>query len=261
MASEHPAIQAFISRIGEGLLFGQVWVQPQGRGYELRHRDDQNKDRGQLRSLSAVEARQLSQFTATGVFRPLKGSPDLPAGWRLDAANANELDFALGQFYPGSVADWFAAEHDPDAATHYRAYTGRQTGMYRITAMVTDDQARRIARSCCNVRFCLKRRLWTVPELPADSVAEKSCIPCLEPCPVLMEFARKAARIDQEEPNTPPLRPEEMITVKSLIEHQLTSSTSTARQADFSDPLNPRRLMLLLEKISQASPTSTATAE
>lgn len=251
MSSDNPAIQAFVLQIGAGLAFGQVWVQRESRGYELRHRDDQNKDRGDLRKLNAVEIRQLSQFTEAGVFRPLKGSPDLPSGWRLEATTPMDLDFALAQLYPGSVADWFATQQHADAAIHYREYTGRQTGMYRVTAQVTDAQARNIARACCNVRFCLKRRLWTVPGLDVDTVADKSMIPCLEPCPVLMEFARKAARIDQEEPLAPALLPEEVRSVMALIE-LAGSLPSNTRQADFSDPLNPRRLMLLLQKLSEA---------
>jgi hypothetical protein len=252
MPTHHPAIRAFVSQIGEGLTFGQVRVQKRGRGYELRHRDDLGRAPDALRLISAIEARQMSQSTSTGVFRPLKGSPDLPAGWRLEASDLAELDFALGQFYPGSIADWFTVQQRSDAAISYRDYTERQTGMYRLTAMVTDAQARHIARACCDVRFCLKRRLWAVPDLPADTVEEKSMVPCLEPCPVLMEFARKAARIEQEEPTRPALHPEEVRSVLALIE-QAEAASSQARQADFADPLNPRRLLLLLHKLSASS--------
>jgi hypothetical protein len=71
--------------------------------------------------------------------------------------------------------------------------------MYRITQMLDDAQAREVIRACCNAGCCLKRRLWTVESLAPDAPAEKSEIPCWEPCAILLESARKAVRVEQAE--------------------------------------------------------------
>ncbi|HXG47426.1 MAG TPA: hypothetical protein VNO52_07375, partial [Methylomirabilota bacterium] len=132
--------------------------------------------------------------------------------------------------------------------THYREFTSRQTGMYRVTQMLTDDQAARVIRVGCRARFCLKRRLWTVPGLEPDLPEDKSIVPCLEPCAVLLEFARKAARIEQAQ--TVPLPVEDVATVVAALGMELERTRDDGREADFSDPLNRRRVQLLLERLT-----------
>lgn len=240
---------AFAARIGEATRLAQVGIKRSAAGFELRHLDDDSASSASLRPVDALELRQLSQFTSARVFRPLKSSPDLPSGWRLEAPDVVALEFALNQLYPGAVADWYAAQKNPGAVTHFRKYTERQTGMYRVTALLSDASAREVAQACCDARFCLKQRLWTVDGLATDSIGTKSEIPCLEPCPVLMEFARKVARIDQEEALKCGLRPEEVQSIEALLD-QAARLPSPARQADFSDPLNPRRLQLLRLRVT-----------
>lgn len=246
---------AFAARIGEATHLAQVTIRRNAAGFELRHVDDDSASRASLRPVDALELRHLSQFTSTRFFRPLKSSPDLPSGWRLDAPDVLALEFALNQLYPGAVADWYVAQENPGAVTHYRKYTERQTGMYRVTALLSDASAREVVQACCDARFCLKQRLWTVDGLAAESSGSKSQIPCLEPCPVLMEFARKAARIDQEGALSRGLRPDEVQSLQALLD-QAGRLPSAARQADFSDPLNPRRLQLLRLRI--AAPAAAA---
>ena len=120
--------------------------------------------------------------------------PNLRAGWLCRAASDAELEAALDQLYPGAIADWFAAHQPLPPVTHYRDFTARQSGMYRITTMLADAQAAQVTRVCCDARHCLKRRLWTAPGLAPDAADAKSLIPCLEPCAVMLEFARKAVR-------------------------------------------------------------------
>jgi hypothetical protein len=134
--------------------------------------------------------------------------------------------------------------------THYREFTERQTGMYRVTTMLNDGQAAQMTRACCHRRFCLKRRLWTVGGLPTDNSGEKSLIPCLEPCAILLEFARKAWRIEQE--NEAPLATAASVELESLqsaLEVALNAPSSVEREADFNSPTNPRRLQLAIEKL------------
>ena len=245
----NPALQHLQSLIGNGLAFAEIWIAPIGSGYEVRHLGDRDAAAASLRTITAQEARTLSNFTATGAFRPIKASPDLVAGWRLDLSGASELEFALNQIYPGAIADLNAVKTSHSFVTHFREYAERQTGMYRITAMLSDTQAASMTRACCDKRSCLKQRLWSVPGLATDDQLEKSLIPCLEPCPLLMEFARKTQRVEQEASLVTELRPEEVEVLRSALEFALSQTPTQQRVADFNDCLNPRRVRLLLEKL------------
>jgi 4Fe-4S iron-sulfur cluster binding domain/DR2241 stabilising domain len=195
---QNPALKHFVAQIGGELILAQVLIRRQGSGYELRHVADNESSVESLRAIKPEEARALAQFTANKEFRPLKSAPTLQRGWRIVAVNETELEIALSRLYPGAVADWHAAQNPSPPVTHYRDYVNRQSGMYRITALLTDEQAIEVAQMICDAKNCLKRRLWTVPGLQPDAASEKSLIPCLEPCAVLMEAARKAFRDAQE---------------------------------------------------------------
>jgi hypothetical protein len=200
VAFENPALRAFVGHISDELLLAQAFIRRVGTGWELRHIDDRERAETELRALTLDELRQHAQFTADGKFRPLKSAPTLAVGWRFVCASDDELYDALNRLYPGAVADWFAAQQSNPPVTHYREFTARQSGMYRITAMLDDALAADVTRASCHPRSCLKRRLWTVPGLAPDTPENKSLIPCLEPCAVLLESARKAARakLDRE---------------------------------------------------------------
>jgi hypothetical protein len=188
-----PPLQQFVAQMGDGLTLGQVAIARLEQGYELRHEVDRLCPGAALRLVPLTELRALAQFTATGVFRSLRSAPDLQSGWRALVSTDFELEQALNQIYPGAVADWFAAQRPPIPVTNFREFTQRQTGMYRVTALLEDAQVIRVVRACCHRQFCLKRRQWTVADLPPDTATEKSLIPCLEPCAVLLECARKAS--------------------------------------------------------------------
>jgi hypothetical protein len=196
---ENPALKAFVAQMGGEILLAQVILRQDGIGYELRHIEDRGVAGESLRSVRPVEARALAQFTAGGEFRPLKAAPTLSKGWRIRAANDAELELALNGLYPGALADWHAARAPNPPLTSYRSCAERQSGMYRITAKLIDAQAARVITRGCDPTHCLKRRLWTVTGLEPDRAVEKSLIPCLEPCAVLLELARKAARNGQKD--------------------------------------------------------------
>lgn len=193
--------------------------------------------------------RALALDTATGAFRPLKSAPNLRSGWRALPADETELGEALQHLHPGAIADWFAAQAQPAPVTHYREFTDRQTGIYGVTAMLSDGQAAVMTRACCHRRFCLKRRWWTVGGLEPDPVGAKSLIPCLEPCAILLEFARKALRLEQE--NETPLATSagNLESLEAALEIALNAPPAAEREADFNSPNNPRRLQLALEKL------------
>jgi hypothetical protein len=255
MSTPNPALEKFAAHIGEELLVAQVLIRRLPRGFELRHEADRGTDTRSLRAVASGELRGLAQFTGAGAFRPLKSAPNLVTGWFTTAETPEQLELALNQLYPGFLADWFAARSPAPPITHYREFTERQTGMYRITTMLTDEQAVQMIRVCCQARFCLKRRLWTVSGLAVDSDQAKSMVPCLEPCAILLEFARKAARLEQEEKIAIPLAASELETQRTALEQALAAATPDRREADFNSPLNPRVLCLRLERLKRVAPT------
>ena len=245
----NPALTAFLAQFPGEVTLAQVLLRRGAGGFELRHADDADVADDVLKLLATPELRALAQFTATGAFRPLKSAPNLRRGWRWLAAGEAELEAALNTLYPGALADWLAAQSASPPVTHYRAFTERQSGMYRITTMLDDAAAERVARACCDRRFCLKQRLWTVGALVTDSVAAKSLIPCLEPCAILLELARKAVRIEQEDKVLVTLAPEEGATVLAALTGALARPDPGVREGDTGSPANPRRLFLTLEKL------------
>lgn len=246
----NPALEKFMSTLGDEFVLAEVCIRRAAGGFELCHTADREVAPETLNSIEVEELRALAQTTSGGAFRPLKSAPNLREGWRVVVADAAQLERALSQLYPGALADWFAASLDDPPVTHYRDYTARQTGMYRITTMLNDAQAGQVIRACCHTQFCLKRRLWTVGGLSPDAPAGKSAIPCLEPCPILLEFARKAVRIDQEEKLQPAIPVADLETLKEALEFALSTPTVVEREADFGAASNPRRQRLVLEKLN-----------
>jgi hypothetical protein len=250
-AIDNPALEAFLQQIGGEILFGQVLVRPRSGGFELLHVEDGSSPPDQLRPVPLDEVRQIAQFTRAGEFRPLKCAPNLRSGWRLEVRDEKELERALNQLYPGGLADWHAASGSNPPVTDYREFTGRQTGMYRITEKLSDSQVGRLVRSCCPPEFCLKNRFWNVAGTGPDEPQSKSLIPCLEPCALFLELARKAVRIEQETKTQIELAPSELETVMTALEGALDHPPANAREAEFGAPNNPRRIKLLLEKLKE----------
>lgn len=248
----NPALEAFVAFLGPELVFGQVCLRTLAAGYELCHVADRDKAPSTLRLVAVEDLRALAQVTKEGAFRPLKSAPNLQSGWLTPIRNSSELDGALNHLYPGAIADWHAAREDRPPTTHFREFTARQTGMYRITTMLSDAQAADMTLACCHAGGCLKRRHWTVGGLAPDAATEKSLIPCLEPCAILLEFARKAARMAQEETVEATLSTSELETIRDSLEAPAAaSSCPDTREADFNLPGNLRRQQLVLRRIQR----------
>lgn len=205
---ENPALKEFVNHIGSDLVLAQVLIRRRGSGYELRHVEDRNAPEESLRLIAMDEARKLAQYTASGAFRPLKSAPSLQRNWRMSLSGDAELDAALSRLYPGAVADWHAARGTHPPVTNYREFTNRQSGMYRITTKLSNAEAAHVIKNVCGRNHCLKRRLWSLDGLAPDAASDKSIIPCLEPCMILLEAARKAVRTGQQKAN-PKLADEE----------------------------------------------------
>jgi 4Fe-4S iron-sulfur cluster binding domain/DR2241 stabilising domain len=231
----NPDARTFLAAFDTEVVFGQVAVRRLERGFELRHESDRAAAPDSLATLNGTELRDWAQTAAGGGFRPLKSAPNLRSGWRAEATDGAALELLLHYIYPGAVADWFAAQSAHPPLTSYRQFTARQTGMYRITTMLDDAVAGAAIRACCHVDFCLKRRLWSVAGLEPDAAGCKSLIPCLEPCALLLEFARKVARLEQG--------------VASPSEEP----KADVAESDFDAPNNPRRVRFGLEKQALAA--------
>jgi hypothetical protein len=194
-----PALEWFIQQLGDELLVAQVLVRREQGGFDLRHAEDREANADKLKLSGPDDALAIAQFTESRAFRPLKSAPNLRRGWRIFALTDLELEVALNRLYPGFIADFFAVRTSTPHVTHYREFTNRQTGMYRITTFLSDADAFATAGKCCSARYCLKGRLWTVEGQPPDQLQGKSIIPCLEPCAILLEYARKVVRTSQRE--------------------------------------------------------------
>jgi len=247
----NPALDAFLAALPESLEFAQALISRRSHGFELRHVSDRTATDTVLEALTVADLRTLASNTAEGAFRPLKSAPTLRPGWRVLLADASDLELALDHLYPGALADWYALREGKAVGIAYRDYVNRQTGMYRITQMLSDEQVADLAHAACHRSFCLKQRLWHGPALSADKIGEKSLVPCLEPCPMLLEFARKSMRLEQDEHVSPSIAEGDLQTLLAAVEAALTAPEANSREADFSAAANPRRLQrtkILLER-------------
>lgn len=191
--SDNPSLDHFINARWDEVMIAQVLVTRTAGGFELRHTADKSGHVRNLREIRPIDARKIANFTKEGRYRPLKSAPDLPRGWLLRANSPEELEESLNHFYPNALADRYALNQTPQPITGYREFTARQTGMYRITTFLSDTEVSDVIAGVCTAG-CLKQRLWTVGKVPTDEPHVKSAIPCLEPCAILLESARKEVR-------------------------------------------------------------------
>lgn len=247
-----PAARALWERVLEGAswTFGPLSFVRLSEGLELRHAEDAGLDGITLRPVPLGELRGLSQTDCLGRFRPNKAAPNLIRGWRHLAGDARGLDDALEALLPGGLADWYAAETGTAAVVPWQQYADRQTGMYRNVAALNEPEAEAVAQAGCHPRCCTRRRLWTVGDRPPEEALNKSCVPCLEPCALVLELARRAQKSSvSEERCSVPLTVGDLALLDTLFEHALDHPDPGLREGDLSSPANPRRILLLREKL------------
>ena len=103
--------------------------------------------------------------------------------WFYDAAKYGQG--VIGEWWKDNKIQYGSLESDPDSGA--------------------PTQVSRVIQTTCAKTNCLKQRLWTVEGLAPDAASEKSLIPCLEPCAMLMEAARKALRREQQKAGAGPV--------------------------------------------------------
>ena len=143
-------------------LIGQIRGLPLAGGHELRHRDDADHAPELLASHHDPEdAAALALYDDAGAYRPLKTAPNLRRGWRLVLADARAVRLALDLFYPARLGAFRRFQEKTLAVTPLRGTLNRQTGMYRVTGKITDEQIDTlVGRFCRSDGGCLRTILW-----------------------------------------------------------------------------------------------------
>ena len=152
------AMKAGSLRIGEILI---------RTDFTLRHGANEEGDDLEVFN-DPADARNIARFDADGRYRPLKTAPNLRRGWVLEAGSLEGIFLALDFFYPAAIGLWFSWFKGTLAPTPFRETLKRQTGMYRVTQLITDQQAEGLLLRCCNSETgCLRKILWEMsPDHP-----------------------------------------------------------------------------------------------
>jgi len=204
--------------IGEWIAATPFWIgeilgnRTSVGAFMLRHRDDAG--RAGLTPLSDPEnAAEIARYDDAGKYRPLKTAPTLRHGWKLELASTAEVRLALDLFYPGRLAAYVAARQQLLVATPLRATLERQTGMYRVTAKITDGEADKLVASMCRSDGgCLRTICWTrdaagspasalLPMVKFDPAFDQTArgeaalpLLCQEACALLIGAARNVVK-------------------------------------------------------------------
>lgn len=189
--------------LGENrLVIGEVLL---GKDHTLRHVSDIGRTDLHLHG-SPRDARLIARYDAAGEYRPLKTAPNLIRGWLLQAGSLEGMELALEFLYPGALGLWLAFLRGTLRPTALRQTLDRQTGMYRITQLLREDQALELVGTCCSFTGCLRTVLWDLePEKGVNSLPEEkrslSTLPldripliCRELCNLVVAAARPIAK-------------------------------------------------------------------
>jgi len=213
-----PLEKALAAVLSDHTRFGQIFIQrTESGGFVLCHRDDKN-----VRDLEIFrkgdDALEIARYDDGGKYRPLKTAPNLRHGWRLEVVDLGELRRALDGFYPGRLAMLAARTENRLGTTPMRETLGRQSGMYRIAAKISDKQIDDVVGNFCKSDGgCLRTILWkrdAQGAIPSTSLPPKKFDPghdqtgrgqnaipllCQEPCNLLVAECRKAVKGEIDE--------------------------------------------------------------
>jgi hypothetical protein len=184
------AFQQWLRREPAPWSLGQVVILPAGEDrYELRHREDCNLPVENLRRGAGLEpVRDWVRRAADGTFRPLKAGNNLARGWSAGPYDVPVLIEALNALYPTALANAFLHREGKLRITPFAETAGRQTGMYRIVATLSEEQKAKVVCELCAAR-CLKQRLWNGEDAVAPPPSELPLL-CPEACNLFVAEGR-----------------------------------------------------------------------
>jgi hypothetical protein len=152
--------QALEAVLTDRCCLGQILIQKTDDGFALSHREDETRNDLQTRR-NAEEALEIAKYDDAGGYRPLKTAPNVRHGWRLRLKTLGEVKRALDYFYPGRLAVFAAWKTDQLRTTNLRDTLGRQSGMYRAAAKISDAQIDNLVADFCRSEGgCLRTILW-----------------------------------------------------------------------------------------------------
>lgn len=196
-AAAYPPLDHLLAVLREEMIWLQVRIRRVAAGFELRHVDDSAAPASALRTVSCGDLRQLAVSTASGEYRPLKSAPNLVRGWRHDAASPRQLADALHLLYPATLPDWWAAETGAAKPANFTEVAGKQLGRSKILREFEGPSLAAAVAIACGPAACAKCRRWNGPGLAPEPPGTKSLVPCLEPCPLFLGFARTCAESER----------------------------------------------------------------
>ena len=210
-AASREAFAAWVNESTEGArTFGQVLIRSATPGYSLRHKDDAGATDLKVHK-DPRAAREIAKLTEDGEHRPLKSSPNLRSGWEIQVLSERELAVAMSYLYPAGVVHWHLWRVGKLEVTNFRENAARQSGIYKRIQRLSDKGLQDAARACCEDAVCLKKTLWNVDEKT----------------PLEMERG---------------FSPSEREDLAALVEAAATGKVRFAREAEFEQPLNKRRM-------------------
>ena len=192
-AMPDPAEAASIPEAYEQI--GEILIRRTGDEISLMHVEDASSQELLEIFPHPAGALEIAKYDAEGAFRPLKSAPTLRRGWIMDLTSEADLLQALDYFYPAALANWRTPQITP-----LRETLQRQTGMYRVTGLLTDDEAQDLVEAhCCDTK-CLRKILWplneTTPLRLVKSKTRPSALPlnCVEVCNLVVAAARPVVK-------------------------------------------------------------------
>lgn len=259
------ARQALVSWVDTGGAEGRIFLQlrlltTDRERYGIRHVDDVERPTTSLDIVSSdpYAARGIAQTTGAGEHRPLKTAPNLRRGWALVDLDAKALWTALDYLYPACAVHWHAGREGTLRITHWRDTAARQSGMYAAVGLLGDDAIRDTARACCDEAVCLRHIAWQIDaETPLGGCPENDPdehrMPCPEPCSLFIALARKTLNLERaprrEVPGLGPLSDTEIEQIREIIGAAADGTLGAAREGDFADPANLRRIRYLAGRL------------
>jgi len=188
---------------------GEVQIGRSETGFWLRHYLDGGV--AGLKDYEQPEAGiELGKYDDAGAYRPLRSAPTLQRGWMLSLRTLEEVVQALDFFYPAMPGTAVAFDEGRGRPVHLRETLGRQSGMYRVAAKITNGQADALIGEVCPPARCLKTITWRIDgDVPLSSLPPGKTdlshdllsrtggfipLPCEECCNILVAAARETVK-------------------------------------------------------------------